>query len=120
MLHRTDLIIWIKENISSFDIDEILDDECVDSLNELTTKELQRIYNSKIQSVTKTKEQIVNNFTAHIIEEPKTRTVNIYIEDSKGRFLTADGKRHKRKMGEEMSLYMKMPKEIYSAIERTM
>jgi len=73
-------------------------------------------YARKSSKIVNKEKNTMEKFTATLIERPAFKTINIYIEDKDGKFLTGAGARVERKMGEEMPLYGTMPLEVFNAI----
>lgn len=110
------------------DVQDFLEDYGVSTVRGLTLSGINKLYKEALESkgapkpTKKTKMAYkennvrMSNLIANAIDDEYLRTVNITIEDERGRFLSEDGKWKKRKMGEPVPIYMSMPKEVYNAI----
>lgn len=121
---RTHMQAVVKEALAEFELDDLLENFGVNRVDSLSLRDLKDVYQqiqedypaSAVMTNTSTKEKTVEKFTAEVIEDRKTRTVAIYVEDKDGKFLMKDGTRQDRPLGGEMPMYDKMPLEVYNAI----
>lgn len=129
-LTRSSMTDELRRNLSQSKLRDVLEDEGVDSLQQLTLSSLRSLYEEYVcdpdedylsttyRPKTKTQKgpEKMKRLIASTVRNAKNRTVEISIEDQDGKFLTPDNKKVEREIGEDVPVYLTMPQEVYDAI----